>query len=163
VIRVVLDPGVLISALIGKPDGGPGLVLRAFVDDRIEVVASLLLFAELERVLSRPKLRRYIDERAAREYVERIRRLATIVDDPPGQPGVTRDPRESLLGLKQLQVGVIDEEPAAPAPRYLSQDPGLLEPRECGVDRRHAQPELRRRTACREHDAPPGQLVNAEG
>jgi putative PIN family toxin of toxin-antitoxin system len=97
VIRVVLDPGVLISALIGRPDGGPGLVLRAFVDDRIEVVASPLLFAELERVLSRPKLRRYIDERAAREYVERIRRLATIVDDPPGQAGVTRDPKDDYL------------------------------------------------------------------
>lgn len=96
-IRVVLDPGVFISALIGMPDGGPALVLRAFVDDRIEVVASRLLLDELERVLLRPKFRRYIDERAAREFVERVRRLATIVDDPPGQPGVTRDPKDDYL------------------------------------------------------------------
>ena len=96
-IRVVLDPGVFISALIGKPDGGPGLVLRAFVDDRIEVVASPLLLAELERVLLRPKFRRYVDERAAREFVERVRRLATIVDDPKGEPALTRDPKDDYL------------------------------------------------------------------
>jgi hypothetical protein len=41
------------------------VVTRAFVDDRIEVVARPLLLAELELVLRRPKLARYVEERAA--------------------------------------------------------------------------------------------------
>jgi putative PIN family toxin of toxin-antitoxin system len=66
VIRVVVDPGVFISALIGSPGNTPDLVMRAFTDDRIQVVASPLLLDELERVLRRPKLAKYVDDRAAR-------------------------------------------------------------------------------------------------
>ena len=36
--------------------------MRAFVGDRIEVIASPLLIAELERVLRRPKFPKYVDE-----------------------------------------------------------------------------------------------------
>jgi len=65
--------------------------LRAFADDRIEVIASPRLLAELEQVLRRPKFRRYVDERRVREYVERIQRHATIVDDPRDRPSAMRD------------------------------------------------------------------------
>jgi hypothetical protein len=51
----VIDPSVFISALIGSRGGAPDLVMRAFVDDRIKVVVSPLLLAELELVLRRPK------------------------------------------------------------------------------------------------------------
>ena len=44
-IRIVIDPGVFISALIGSRGGAPDLVVRAFSDDRIKVVASPLLLA----------------------------------------------------------------------------------------------------------------------
>lgn len=54
-IRLVVDPGVFISALVGGRGGAPDLVVRALVDDRIEVIASPLLTAELEGVLRRPK------------------------------------------------------------------------------------------------------------
>jgi putative PIN family toxin of toxin-antitoxin system len=63
VTRIVIDPSVFVSALIGKPGSAPDIVVRAFIDDRIEVVVSPLLAAELERVLARPKFRRYIDHR----------------------------------------------------------------------------------------------------
>ena len=96
-IRVVIDPGVFISALIGSRGGAPDLVVRAFVDDRISVVASPLLIAELELVLRRPKFAAYVDERTVREFVERIRRHATIVDDPIEQPAVTRDRKDDYL------------------------------------------------------------------
>jgi predicted nucleic acid-binding protein len=46
-IRVVIDPGVFISALIGSRGGSSDLVVRAFVDDRIKVIASPLMLAEL--------------------------------------------------------------------------------------------------------------------
>jgi uncharacterized protein len=97
VIRVVIDPGVFISALIGRRGAAPDLVMRAFVDDRIEVIASPLLLAELELVLRRPNLAAYADERTAREFVERIRRHAIVVDDPVDQPAVTRDRKDDYL------------------------------------------------------------------
>ena len=89
--RVVVDPGVFISALIGRRGSAPDIVIRAIVDDRIEAVASLLLLAELKRVLRRPKFTRYFDERTAREFVERVRRHATVVADPAQRPAETRD------------------------------------------------------------------------
>jgi predicted nucleic acid-binding protein len=45
VTRVVIDPSVFVSALIGKPGSAPDIVVRAFIDDRIEVVVSPLLVA----------------------------------------------------------------------------------------------------------------------
>lgn len=96
-IRVVVDPGVFISGLIGKRGSAPDLVVRAFVDDRIEVIASRLLLAELEQVLRRPKFRRHVEERAVREYVERIQRHATVVGDPRERPTATRDPKDDYL------------------------------------------------------------------
>lgn len=105
-IRVVIDPGVFISALIGGRGGAPDLVVRAFVDERISVVASPLLLDELERVLRRPKCARYADERTRREYVERIRRHATVVEDPAEAPAVTRDPKDDYLVALASQEGV---------------------------------------------------------
>jgi putative PIN family toxin of toxin-antitoxin system len=106
VIRVVVDPGVFISALIGTRGSAPDTVVRAFVDDRISVVASPLLLNELERVLRRPKFARYADERMRREYVERIRRHATVVEDPAEAPPVTRDPKDDYLVALAGQEGV---------------------------------------------------------
>ena len=96
-IRVVIDPGVFISALIGRRGAAPDLVMRAFVDDRIRVIASPLLLAELESALPRPKLAAYADERTALEFVERIRRHASVVDDPVERSAVTRDRKDDYL------------------------------------------------------------------
>jgi predicted nucleic acid-binding protein len=71
VIRVGIDPGVFISPRIGRRDGAPDVVMRAFAGDRNKVVASPLPLAELELVLRRPKFAAYVDER--------IRRHATVV------------------------------------------------------------------------------------
>lgn len=132
-IRVVVDAGVFISALIGSRGSAPDLVMRAFVGDRIEVIASPLLIAELERVLRRPKFSKYVDERTAREFVERVRRHATIVDDPAEQPVATRDRKDDYLvalarkqGVEAIVSGdrdLIDaglSEPAVWTPRQLA-------------------------------------------
>lgn len=95
--RVVIDPSVLVSALIGKPGSAPDIVVRAFIDDRIEVVVSPLLIAELRRVLARPKFRRYIDQKSATEYLTRIQRHAHTAGDPTNVPTVTRDPDDDYL------------------------------------------------------------------
>lgn len=105
-IRVVVDPGVFISGLIGKRGGAPDLVVRTFADDRIEVIVSRLLLAELDQVLRRPKFRHHVDARAVREYVERIERHATFGDDPLDRPKVTRDPKDDYLVALARQAGV---------------------------------------------------------
>jgi putative PIN family toxin of toxin-antitoxin system len=53
--------------------------------------------AELERVLARPKFRRYIDQNAANEYIARIQRHATTAGDPTDVRAVTRDPGDDYL------------------------------------------------------------------
>ena len=71
--------------------------MSAWADDHIEIVVSALLLAELERVLARPKFRDYVDAGACAEYVERIRRHATMARDPLDVPAVTRDPADDYL------------------------------------------------------------------
>jgi len=50
----VIDPGVWISALIGKP-GAPDELLEAATEGRIVVLVSPMLLAELQEVIERSK------------------------------------------------------------------------------------------------------------
>jgi putative PIN family toxin of toxin-antitoxin system len=78
VIRVVVDPGVFISVLIGSRGSPPDRIFSAWIDDRLEVVASPQLIAELRRVLSRPRFRRWFDGTSAQQLVARLERHATM-------------------------------------------------------------------------------------
>ncbi len=104
--RVVVDPGVFISALIGRRGSAPDLVVRAFAEDRVAVVVSPLLLAELKRVLGRPKFNRYVDDVTRREFVERVERHAEILDDPSDRPAVTRDRDDDYLVALAVHAGV---------------------------------------------------------
>lgn len=95
--RFVIDTNVFVSALIGRKGSATDQLVRAFVEDKLEVVASPALLDELERVLARPNVRRHVNEAQAREYVERIRRHAVIAADPKSVPAVTRDPGDDYL------------------------------------------------------------------
>jgi len=96
-VRAVLDPNVLISALL-SPRGAPARTLRSWLDGGFELVASPTLLAELERALAYPKLRRRIPHEDGQAFVEVIRRSAAVVDDAP-EPGVisSRDPGDDYL------------------------------------------------------------------
>ena len=96
-IRVVVDPGVFISALIGLAGSPPDRIVDAWIDDRIEIVVSPDLLAELRRVALRPKFRRWFDEARAWELIARIERQATVRPDPAPTPGVARDPADDYL------------------------------------------------------------------
>jgi putative PIN family toxin of toxin-antitoxin system len=96
-VRAVLDPNVLISALISR-DGSPALVLRAWLDGAFELIASDQLLAELERALSYPKLRKRVVPSEAIEFIELLRRGARMVDDPNTPPSVrSPDPGDDYL------------------------------------------------------------------
>jgi putative PIN family toxin of toxin-antitoxin system len=97
VIRVVVDPGVLISALIGPAGSPPDRIVSAWIDDRLEIVASPKVIAELRRVVMRPKFRRWFDEAVAKQLIERIELHATIHPDPPPLEGATADPDDDYL------------------------------------------------------------------
>lgn len=96
-MRAVLDPNVIISALL-SPDGAPARIMRAWRDGAFELVASTLLLAELERALAYPKLRRRIPSSAAAEFVAWLREEADLVDDPGLPPGLRSvDPGDDYL------------------------------------------------------------------
>ena len=96
-MRAVLDPNVLISALLA-PAGTPAAILRAWSAGAFELVASPLLLAELERALAYPKLRARIHESEATALIEWLGRSATIVPDPDEPtPRASQDPGDDYL------------------------------------------------------------------
>lgn len=94
--RVVLDPGVLVAALISKK-GAPAQLLLEWRAGHFELAVSPLLLRELGRVLTRDKFRRYVSLDEAEHYVRMILRGATLVEDPPEPPPLTPDPGDDYL------------------------------------------------------------------
>jgi uncharacterized protein len=92
----VLDPGVIIAALISSK-GAPRTLLRSWFEGRFELVVCSALLLELERVLLRTKFRPYVTPAQARAYVAVIRRFAEFQPDPAVTPGKTPDPGDDYL------------------------------------------------------------------
>jgi len=115
VYRAVLDPGVLIAALL-SPAGAPAQILRKWIDGELDLIVSPKLLAELRTVLLRPKFSRYVTVDEANAYLNLIEQTATVVPDPPPLPGASPDPGDDyLIALAE-----------AAAARYLvSGDPHL--------------------------------------
>ena len=91
------DTNVLVAAAI-TPRGLCGRLLEAAIDGRWQLVASPMLLAELEEVLSRDKFRRWLIEDEAAQFVADIKVLADIVPDPPvGSGQETADPKDEFL------------------------------------------------------------------
>lgn len=95
-MRVVLDPNVLVSALI-SPSGPPAQILSAWVHERFEIVVSPALLAEAQDVLARPKFRRWVTHTTAEELVQALKDTAILADDPPAKAGLTPDPDDDYL------------------------------------------------------------------
>lgn len=94
--RVVLDPGVLVSALI-TPQGNPAKLWQAVIDQRIESTVCPRLLSELATVLQRPKFRRYATTEEAETFVAEVARRSHRVPDPSEVPPVSRDPNDDYL------------------------------------------------------------------
>jgi putative PIN family toxin of toxin-antitoxin system len=106
--RAVLDPGVLVSALI-KPTGPPARLLAQAQMAGFELVVSPLLLKELEVVLLRKKFRRYATEEEVQKYLGFIRQQATAVRDPDERAPITcPDPKDDyLLALAYSQKAIL--------------------------------------------------------
>jgi putative PIN family toxin of toxin-antitoxin system len=95
--RAVLDPNVLVSALI-SPKGASARLLLELRAGAFELVVSPHLLAELEQVLRRDKFRRYATSDEVKEYVDVLRDESIVVDDPdPASDPIGEDPDDEYL------------------------------------------------------------------
>lgn len=95
--RVVLDPNVLISALL-TPRGASARILPHLRTGAFELVTSPALLAELRAVLQRDKFRPYVSLEEAEQFVELIRRESTSMEDPePPAVPLSEDPGDEYL------------------------------------------------------------------
>jgi uncharacterized protein len=106
--RVVLDPGVLVSALI-TPAGAPARLLREIRGGSLELIVSPLLLEELSDVLGRQKFRRYVPLESARDYVDLLAREAFAAPDPDTPPPLrSADPDDDyLISLAHSQNAIL--------------------------------------------------------
>jgi putative PIN family toxin of toxin-antitoxin system len=103
-VRAVLDPNVIISALLSSA-AAPAQTMRAWQEGRFELVVSPVLLAELKRALAYPKLRKRVEVDEADQLVEWLRGAAELRSDPSGPPTVSsKDPGDDyLLALAETE------------------------------------------------------------
>ncbi len=105
--RAVLDPNVLISALL-SPSGSPAALVARWLAGEFELVVSEQLLAELRRALAYPKLRSRITDEEATAFVDLLGRTATKVEDPATSARRSRDPGDDyLLALADASAAIL--------------------------------------------------------
>lgn len=100
--RIVVDPGVLVSAAL-SPMGNPARIIEAVRSGRVVLIVSPHLLAELDDVLGRPKLAAKLDPDAL-SSLRRVLAAAPAVDDPVAV-SVSRDPKDDYLFALARQAG----------------------------------------------------------
>lgn len=106
-MRAVLDPNVLIAALLSQR-GAPAALLLAWFKGAFELIVSEQLLEELSRALAYPKLRARISEPDAAAYVRLLRSTATLAADPAVAPARSRDRGDDyLLALAQSTAAIL--------------------------------------------------------
>lgn len=128
-IRVVVDPGVLIAALI-TPGGVPARIIRAWIDGAFELVASPHLLDELMTTLLRPKFRRWVSADDAVLFVETVRLAGILVEDPERIEPLSRDPDDDyLIALARAAGAVVLVSGDADLTTLDLRDPPIVDPR----------------------------------
>src|SRR5713226_5296956 len=79
--RIVVDPGVLVSAII-TPLGPPAEIVRAIGQGRLALIVCPHLLAELLGVLRREKFRSYVTVEEAERYVAGLASRSETRPDP---------------------------------------------------------------------------------
>lgn len=106
-MRAVLDPNILIAALL-SPTGAPAQIVTRWLAGEFELLVSEALLAELERALAYPKLRRRIAADQAAEFVGFLRNGAILAADPPSAARRSADAGDDyLLALAESERAVL--------------------------------------------------------
>lgn len=95
-MRAVLDPNILISALLAR-SGAPAQIVSRWLAGDFELVVAEGLLAELERALAYPKLRRRIAAADAAEFLNVVREGAVVAVDPLDPSRRSPDPGDDYL------------------------------------------------------------------
>jgi putative PIN family toxin of toxin-antitoxin system len=106
-VRAVLDPNVLVSALLSR-SGAPARILERWLRGGFELVVSEALLAELERTLAYPKIRSRVSAEDAAEIAALLREMAVLCADPATPPARSPDPGDDyLLALAEAGSAVL--------------------------------------------------------
>ena len=106
-MRAVLDPNILIAALL-SPSGAPAQLVSRWLNGEFELLVSDGLLSELERALAYPKLRRRVPEADAAEFVSLLRLAAVVAPDPRAAAHRSADPGDDyLLALAEQERAVL--------------------------------------------------------
>jgi uncharacterized protein len=106
-VRAVLDPNVLIAALLSRT-GAPAQIVSRWLAGAFELVVSEALLAELARALRYSKIRERIAEGEASAFVELLRETGRLAPDaePPARRSV--DPGDDyFLALAKAERAVL--------------------------------------------------------
>jgi putative PIN family toxin of toxin-antitoxin system len=106
-VRAVLDPNILIAALL-SPNRAPAQMISRWLGGEFELVVSETLLSELERALAYPKLRRRIPADDAAEFASLLRLAAILAPDPEAGAHRSADPGDDyLLALAENERAVL--------------------------------------------------------
>ena len=106
-MRAVLDPNILISALLSRK-GAPAQVLLRWLAGEFELIVSRELLDELARALTYPKLRSRVPADDATAFVSLLRDAAQVATDPVQRPSRASDPPDDyLLTLAEAEQAVL--------------------------------------------------------
>ena len=87
-MKVVLDPNVIISALL-SPSGAPAQLVRLWLEGEFDLICSPRLLGELEKAFAYPKLSKHIQHDEAAAFLDLLSRSAELLDDPELLPSVS--------------------------------------------------------------------------
>lgn len=104
-MRVVLDTGILIAALITKGTP-PDRLYQMWRRKRFVLITSEWQLGEFRRASHYPKLQRYLKPREAGAMVRGLRRRAVVLSELP-EVNICRDPDDNPL-LAMALVGETD-------------------------------------------------------
>ena len=105
-MRCVLDPNVLVSALLSRESSAAQL-LRLWLEGAFEVVVSPKLLSELYRTLHYPLISAHITTDEATTFAFMVRQLAQIRSDPTGPTASTEPNGHYLVDLARAARTVV--------------------------------------------------------
>ncbi len=106
-MRAVLDPNILISALLSR-SGSPALIVSRWLAGEFELIVSEALLNELRRTLAYPKLQTRIRADESGEFLNLLRDTAVLIEDPTARRHRSPDPGDDyLLALAEAAQAVL--------------------------------------------------------
>jgi len=104
--RVVIDPGVLVAALISRA-GTPAALMRLWIDGAFDLLVAPMLLNELVEVVERDEFRSRFTLRQAKAFVALLHERGVDIGDPLHVEARTRDPEDDYL-LALAEAGSAD-------------------------------------------------------